>query len=182
MEFGGGGIFGLLVGIPTAAWALWQLQQVGRRWSQPEAHPIAKRLAASGQDAAAVASQIEQELAQPSVQKVGKTTVTPTWLFRQHGTGLDVVKLDQLLWIYQKVTQRRVNGVPAGKSYAVVLSDRAGHRFEIPASEAQTTEILHLLEAKAPWAINGYSDELQKIWNKDREELVTVVNERRAAA
>jgi hypothetical protein len=173
------GYVGLFLGLPCAALALWNLQKVGRRWGKPENHPIAKQLAKSG-DASTAAAQIEQELTDG--QKLGKVTVTPNWIMRQTTYGLDTVRLEDMVWFYQKVTTHRTNGIPTGKTYSTVLHDRSGKGFEFSAKEQQVEQIMNILYDKAPWAISGYSDDLQKMWNKQRNDLIATVDERRQAA
>jgi hypothetical protein len=176
-----GGYMGLALGLPCAALAIWNLQKVGRRWGKPENHPIAKQLSVAG-DAATIASQVEQEVSAPNTHTISNTTITPNWVFRKTTYSLDALRLEDLVWFYQKVTTHRTNGVPTGKTYSTVLFDRAGRTFEMNANESQVQEIMTILYDKAPWAISGFSDELQKMWKKERESMISAVDERRQAA
>jgi hypothetical protein len=176
-----GGYMGLALGLPCAALAIWNLQKVGRRWGKPENHPIAKQLSADG-DAATIASQVEQEVNAPNTHTISNTTITPNWVFRKTTYSLDALRLEDLVWFYQKVTTHRTNGVPTGKTYSTMLFDRAGRTFEMNANESQVQEIMTILYDKAPWAISGYSDDLQKMWKKERESMISAVDERRQAA
>jgi hypothetical protein len=63
-----------------------------------------------------------------------------------------------------------------------MLFDRAGRTFEMNANESQVQEIMTILYDKAPWTISGYSDDLQKMWKKERESMISAVDERRQAA
>jgi hypothetical protein len=63
-----------------------------------------------------------------------------------------------------------------------MIYDRDGRTFEIKAKEKQVEEIMTILYDKAPWAVSGYSDELQKLWQKERQTLIAAVDERRSAA
>jgi hypothetical protein len=172
-----GGYVGLFLGIPAAAIASWNLLRVLKRWGKPESHPIVKSLAKAG-DASAIASAIEQEL--PAAHKVGKTTITRNWLLQPTTYGLKTVALGDLVWFYQKVTSHSTNGIPTGKSYTTMIYDRDGRTFEIKAKEKQVEEIMTILYDKAPWAVSGYSDELQKLWQKERQTLIAAVDERRS--
>jgi hypothetical protein len=175
-DYKGIGYFGLAIGIPAAAIAAWNLLRVGQRWGKPEAHPIAKGLASAG-EASIVAATIEQEL--PTSHKVGKTTITRNWLLQPTSYGLKTLQLGDLVWFYQKVTSHSTNGIPTGKTYSTVMYDRAGRNFEIKGKEQQVGEIMTILYDKAPWAVTGYSDELQKMWQKQRQELIDAVDARR---
>jgi hypothetical protein len=173
------GYVALAIGVPCGALAIWNLTKVGRRWGKPENHPIAKQL---GTEPATVAATIEQEVAASNSHTIGKTTITSNWLFRPTTYGLQALRLEDLVWFYQKVTTHRTNGIPTGKTYSTVLYDRAGRSFEMNAKEAQVENVMTILYDKAPWAVTGYSDELQAMWKKQRASLVAQVDERRAAA
>jgi hypothetical protein len=175
-DYKGGGYFGLGIGIPAAAIAAWNLLRVGKRWGKPESHPIAKGLASAG-EASMVAATIEQEL--PTSHKVGKTTITRNWLLQPTSYGLKTLQLGDLVWFYQKVTSHSTNGIPTGKTYSTVMYDRSGRNFEIKGKEQQVGEIMTILYDKAPWAVTGYSDELQKMWQKQRQDLIAAVDARR---
>ncbi len=184
-DYKSNGYWGLAIGIPCLALSVWNLQKVGRRWGKPAQHPIAQQLGKMGDattDATTIAANIEQEITAPNTHKIGKVTITPSWVFRPTTYGLQALQLEDLVWFYQKVTTHRTNGVPTGKTYSTVLYDRAGRTFEMNSSEKQVTEILNILYDKAPWAISGYSDDLQKMWKKERTSLIAAVDERRMAA
>jgi hypothetical protein len=175
------GYFGLVLGLPCLGLAAWNLQKLTRRWGKPENHPLVKQFANRG-DLATVTAQIDAEMSDPATQKIGKITITPNWFFRPQAYGLDSLPLENLVWFYQKVTTHRTNGVPTGKTYSTVLHDRDGRNFEFSATEKQVDQVMNILYDKAPWAISGYSDEIQAMWRKQRSEMVATVDERRQAA
>jgi hypothetical protein len=53
---------------------------------------------------------------------------------------------------YKLVTQRRVNFIPAGKTYAAVLVFNGG-TVEVPGNQARADESLPYGALRAPWAI-----------------------------
>lgn len=177
------GYISLAVGLPLLALSLWNLQKVVRRRGKPEQHPIAKALSVKGTPET-VASQVEQEV-QSSFDKAtfGSTTLTKSWLFRPTSFRLNVTLLDQLVWVYKKVTTHRTYGIPIRKSWAAIVCDRNSHSLEIPfGKEEQVDQCLESLLKRVTWVISGHSSDVQTLWNKERPELIEAVDQRRRPA
>ncbi|MBE9032706.1 hypothetical protein IQ266_23495 [filamentous cyanobacterium LEGE 11480] len=173
------GYMGLVIGLPCAGFGVWNLLKLKKRKANPKVHPIVKQISGD-QDADTVVSTIEQSMS--AAQTIGKTTITHDWLFQPSFYGMKSVRLDHLVWFYQKVTTHKRYGIPIRKSYSTVLHDRAGRTIELAAKESQVSEVINLLYAKAPWAVTGYSDDLKKRWTKEREQMITAVDQRRQTA
>jgi hypothetical protein len=180
-DFYGIGYFGLGIGVPLAALALWNLNKVRQRRAAPQSHPLAKQLAKAG-DLEMVVSQIDQDHASGKTQQVGSMTVTPSWMMHASTYSMTAVPFKDLIWFYQKVTTHRVNGIPTRKSYTIVTCDRAGKTSELATNQHQIEQTVTLIQQKAPWAIAGYSDDLQKMWNKERDQMIQAVDQYRADA
>uniref|UniRef100_A0A7C3PG16 Uncharacterized protein n=1 Tax=Oscillatoriales cyanobacterium SpSt-418 TaxID=2282169 RepID=A0A7C3PG16_9CYAN len=176
------GYIGLAIALPLIALGSWNVSKVLKRRNNPTQHPIAKALAVAGEPEV-VAARVEQELqSDAGKQEILKTTLTRSWLFRPTYFGMDTVPLDQLTWIYKKVTTRRSYGIPVGKTYSAVVCDRSGKTIEIPGKEKQIDELLTSLCERAPWVVAGFSDELNQMWNRERTQFVEGVDLRRQQA
>lgn len=173
------GYMGLIIGIPGAGLSIWNLLKLKKRQAKPELHPIAQHIAGN-QDAITVIQQIDQEIA--AAHTIGKTTISRNWLFKPTLYGMDSVRLENLVWFYQKVTTHRTNGIPTGKTYATVVHDRHGKKYEFSGEAQQVSRIMETLYSKAPWAVSGYNDDLQKMWQKSRNDMISAVDQRRQAA
>lgn len=175
-----GGYFGLAIGLPCLILGVWNLQNVFRRWNSPERHPIGKSLARLGDSPERFAAQINSEV-QSETQNfsLGSLLITPSWLFRKKSFGLDIMKLDKVVWVYQKVTQHKRNGVHTGTTYTAVITDRQGVSIEIPANQQRVEQVIQEILNRAPWVIAGFSEELKKLWQSDRQKIFEVVDQRR---
>lgn len=152
--------------------------------SDPARHPIALRLQTLG-PGMDLAANIDQEMNSGQALKFGSSAVlTPSWLLGPGTFSLKLLRLQDLVWFYKKVTQHRVNFVPTGKTYSVVLWDRSKTTFLIEMGRNQTAgdALLQELVRRAPWAIAGYGADLQKLWVKDYRQVVAAVEERKARA
>lgn len=174
------GVLGLLFALVVGGGSLWGLFQVARWFNNPLSHPIARALGRSG-DAPAAVSSIDGELIAPH-QQFGNIHLTQSWLVRIEKNHLDATRFDDIVWVYKLVTQKRVNGIPAGTFYSVQIHDRHGVRIGLLGDEAQVGHMLTAVIQRAPWALAGHSTEIEKAWKKNRGAVVASVEQRRQAA
>lgn len=86
---------------------------------------------------------------------------------------------DELLWVYKKIIQHRVNGIPTGKTYALIVKKKNGEGFDIPMkNERAADEAIEYVSQKLPYVILGYHADLAKIYRKERSEMIYEVEKR----
>ena len=90
------------------------------------------------------------------------------FVFFQSGGASVVLRPTDLVWAYQIVTQRRVNFIPVGKTYAAVLRTADGLQYNLPMKKDQVQTLLAAIEAALPGVVLGYDKELEKLYRKDR--------------
>lgn len=180
-EFRTGGYIGLVVGIPLLLLGAFNLLRFLQRNGDPARHPAARALARYG-DPAQVAMGIDMQARNPAaLVTIGKNVrLTPGWLLRPTTFGLDVLRLEDIVWVYKRVTQHRVNFIPAGKTYALVINDRNRKALELQAGEKEVERAGIELAQRAPWIIAGYSAELEKTWRSNPAAIIQAVDQRRA--
>lgn len=174
-----GGVLGLVAAGLLLLLVVRNLHAWSSRRARADAHPIWRRLARLG-DARSLASQLDQETrgGDPQTFK-GGATVTRSWLLHRRTYGLGLVPLDRLVWIHKKVTKHKNTFITVGKSYEAVVCDRDGGQLSIRASEKAVDGLLGALAARAPWALAGWSADLEKAWKSRRAEVVAAVDARR---
>ena len=77
---------------------------------------------------------------------------------------------NKILWAYQNTTTHRTNGIKTGVTYSVVIfvdGEKSGYTIGVP-NEATAQEMLKKMNEMFPWVVVGYSDDLRKLFNKDR--------------
>ena len=80
----------------------------------------------------------------------------------------------KIMWAYQNTVTHRTNGVKTGTTYNVMVFDELapkGRTFSV-ANETVAQDVLNLYHATLPWIVVGYSDELKKLYNKDRAQFL----------
>ncbi len=83
---------------------------------------------------------------------------------------------NKMMWAYQNTVTHRTNGVKTGTTYNVmVFAETAPKGLTFPvANEAVAQDMLNYFNATLPWVVVGYSDELKKLYNKDRTQFLSL--------
>jgi hypothetical protein len=148
-----------------------------RRLQDPSSHPVVARVASWG-DPIAVAAEIERECRTPQIRSLGDWTITKNYLVQNSFLDFDVVRLEDLLWAYKRVTKKRVNFIPAGKDYHAILVCY-GAAVTVQGSEQQVDEVLRYASRRTPWAVFGYSADLENLFKRRPQDLCLAVEDRR---
>jgi hypothetical protein len=173
------GWVGLVVGIPLALLAFWNLWKWRERASDITAHPAVRALKVAGQPWQA-AQQIEGEL--PAAQEFNKLKVTASWVLAPTFFALHVRRLQDLVWVYGKVVRHYTYFIPTEKSWGIVICDANG-AFEVPLkSEEMMGEAVAAIVQRVPYVIAGHTPELEGLYNGKRAEFIAAVQQRKTQA
>lgn len=154
------------------AWRSW------RRISGQVDHPAVERARSWG-DLQVASAEVERELEMAVKDKQGPWTLTENYAVKRALLGFDIYRLENLAWGYKKAVKRRIYGIiPAGTTYAAELNFSDGSA-EITAKQKKVDELLALVGKRAPWALMGYSEELEKLFKSSRGEFMAEVMQRK---
>lgn len=90
------------------------------------------------------------------------------------GSDARAIPNNKMMWAYQNTVTHRTNGVKTGTTYNVMIFDEItpkGHTFAV-ANESIAQDMLTLINTTLPWVVVGYSDELKKLYNKERSQFL----------
>lgn len=87
----------------------------------------------------------------------------------------------ELVWAYMQITTHKRNFITVGKSYNVILRTKNGeqHNHSVK-KEAAAQNLLAELQRQLPGIIVGYDKEIEKLYHKNRAELIAQVEAGRA--
>jgi len=176
--FRDGGYLALAMGIALFGVCVFGIVRAIRRIRNPLKHPIMRALGRFGSPAD-IAGQIDAELLVDH-PKIDQLHLTPNWLVQASSSSLTATRIDDIVWAYKQVTQRRVNGVPAGKSYTAQIWDRHGVCITVAGSETFVNQAIESAARRAPWMLAGYNTDLEKAWKSNRAAVLATVDQRRA--
>lgn len=81
---------------------------------------------------------------------------------------------NKMLWAYQNTTTHRTNGVKTGTTYSVMIyvdGFKTSFNIGVP-DESTAQDILRRMNEVFPWVVVGYSDDLRKMFNRDRAQFL----------
>lgn len=139
--------------------------------------PVIQRVRKWG-DPVSLAVEIENEYRQSVECKSRGFHVTPKYLIQDSFFTFNVLRFQDLLWAYKKVTRHSVNLIPTGKTYEAILVFYGGSAT-VPGKQAGIDEILKSAREKSPWAFFGFSDELAGAFKHDTQKFCAAVEARR---
>lgn len=94
--------------------------------------------------------------------------LTKNYLIDKFG-GMQVAERKNVAWIYEKITKQ--NGITSGKSWLVYSTD-CKTPFHFAGFGKNHQELGEVLKEQFPHATFGYSNELAKQWNKNKEQFL----------
>ena len=96
------------------------------------------------------------------------------------GDTVNFAETRELMWVFKIVTQNRVYGIRAGKSYQIEVKLNDGSAMALPMkNDKKCDEVMAYIESLVPYIILGYNDEINKMYNHNPKELERIVDERR---
>jgi len=150
-----------------------------RRLSGQVDHPAVTRAKAWG-DLAVTSAEVERELEMAVKAKGGGWILTQNYAVKNARLSFNLFRLDNLVWVYKKATKRRVNFIiPAGTTYSAQLNFSDG-QAEVVGKQKKVDELLALASERAPWAVKGHSDDLEKLYKSSRNSFVAEVMKRKS--
>lgn len=111
---------------------------------------------------------------------VGGLRMNANLILIEQGANHYLHAAGELVWAYKGVTQHRVNGVPTGKSYNLIMVMRDRTTRSVTMQENQVDEQLQKINALIPNVVLGYDEELGKLFNSKSPELMTALSNRLA--
>ncbi len=176
-SFRAGGYWGIGIGLVLLALLAWKARPAWHGLQEPGSHPLAVRVGKWG-SAVDTSAAIEREWRAPGNKRMGRWTITPRYLIQSALFRFNVLRFEDLLWAYKKVTKHSVNFIPTGKTYQAIVHAYGGSA-ELAGSQKNVDEMLQEAARRAPWAIVGFSAEIQQAFLKKNRDFCTAVEERR---
>lgn len=155
-------LLGVIATLAVAAW----LVLTSRGWlAAPHTHPALRRASAWGDLRALDAAVAEDRL---GALNLAGWELGRRFLVRSSLLGLELHRLDELLWAYGEVTKKKLYYViPAGQTQALVLRWR-DRTVRIDCKEAVMLGALEQVVAGQPWIMVGWSKDAETFYDRQR--------------
>ncbi|MGD8322636.1 MAG: hypothetical protein PVJ02_19450, partial [Gemmatimonadota bacterium] len=148
-----------------------------RTMQDPTSHPLIERVQAWG-DPIGVAAAAQRESRSPRVKGRNGWILSDQFLMRSTFFTFDLLRLSDLLWAYKKVTKHSINFIPTGKTHEAVLICYGG-AATVEGSEKTVDEVLAFACERTPWAVFGFTKDLEGVFNGSTDEFCAAVEQRK---
>jgi hypothetical protein len=175
--FRDGGFFAIGIAVAVLGCLIFFARPVWFRLKDLSLHPAFQRIKNWG-EIHATSMEGENEFKASIRYKAPRVRVADRYAFKNGFFSFNVFRFHDLAWGYKLVTQRRVNFIPVGKTYAAVLVFNGGS-LQIPGKQDKVDEMLQYAATRAPWAIFGFSDQLKAHLKQNPAEFHAQIEARR---
>jgi hypothetical protein len=153
------------------------------RQTRPESHPVVKALSRYG-NAEDFRMRVDSELSAEGESEVfgrglSKLRITSNWLVYTTPFTTRIMRIEDVLWGFQRVVKHYHNGIPTGKTFSAVIRDAQGQSMEVGGKKDTVPALIESLQKRMPWALMGHTPELEKRWKSGRTHLIQELQERR---
>lgn len=99
--------------------------------------------------------------------------VSRKYIMAPEGHNTMFAESKELLWVYKHITEHRTYGIKTGETYALMLCMRDGIQHTIKLKKkTDAEEIMDRIHQVLPYVFLGYSDDIKRIYNKDRGQMI----------
>jgi hypothetical protein len=177
VDFQTPGYIGMAFGLILIMFVLGFGLRAWLRFRDVSRHPVIQRCQKWG-DIGAISSAVEREFPGAIRYNCHGHSLTDNFIVVNTFFTFNLLRFQDLLWAYRSITKRYVYFLPAGKSHAAILICYGG-ACTFMASEPLVLEILRFASIWAPWAIIGYSKQLDDLFRKQTNTFCQTVEARR---
>jgi hypothetical protein len=176
-SFRAGGYWAIAIGLAFLTLLAWKARPAWRGFEDPGSHPLAARVGKWGSPVDTAAA-IEREWRAPGTKRIGEWTLTERYLVQSALFRFNVLRFEDLLWAHKKVIKHSIDLIPTGKTYEAIVHCYGG-TAELPGSQKKVDEMLQEFGRRVPWAVVGFSAEIQQLFVKQNRDFCAAVEERR---
>ncbi|MDF2587022.1 MAG: hypothetical protein K0S41_863 [Anaerocolumna sp.] len=98
-----------------------------------------------------------------------------TWTFYTKGCKTYMIENKDIVWAYLEETTHRVNGIKSGVSKSLILYNQKKKKLAIPMKKSNyVNSVLGIYSHTQPHMVIGFSEELNKCFNKDFETFLRI--------
>lgn len=164
----------IVVCLIGAGLLIWGIIRICRAASGASLKSFRKAIAAEGYSESMVESDYNSA---QSFTKDGSIKIGRLFIYYMSGSAPKAIPVNKIQWAYQITTTHRRNGIKTGTTYSIMIYVESGERLSITLAvpnEAVSQAILEKMGATFPWVVVGFSDEIKRLFNKDRAQFLAL--------
>lgn len=165
----------IIVSLGGLALLTWGIVRIYRAATGSYLKKFRKAIAAEGCTESSVESDFNSA---QSFTKNGSIKIGRLFIYDLSGSTPTAIPVSKIMWAHQVTTTHRTNGIKTGTSYSVMIYiEGSGKSSSVSLSvpnEAMSQAILQKINASFPWVVVGFSEEIKRLFNKDRAQFLAL--------
>ena len=165
----------IIVFLGGLALLTWGIVRIYRAATGSYLKKFRKAIAAEGFTEASVESDFNSA---QSFTKNGSIKIGRLFIYDLSGSTPTAIPASKMMWAHQVTTTHRTNGIKTGTSYSVIIYvEGSGKSSSVSLSvpnEAMSQAILQRINTSFPWVVVGFSEEIKRLFNKDRAQFLAL--------
>lgn len=105
--------------------------------------------------------------------------LTSTHVFLIRPTGLKAIRNEELLWAYKYVQKKKSLFITVSKTYSLVVNTM-NESINTTMPEKEVDAALEALAIKMPWVVCTFTEELKKMYKKDRDGFKQMITHKKS--
>ena len=163
----------IIVALVGLGFLIWGIVHICRAATGAYLKNFRKAIAAEGCTESTVESDFNYA---QSFTKNGNIKIGRLFIYDVSGPFPKAIPASKMMWAYQVTTTHRTNGIKTGTSYSVLIyveHEKNSVTLSVP-NEAVSQAILEKINATFPWVVVGFSEEIKRLFNKDRAQFLAL--------
>jgi len=162
--------FAFLGGVLLIVWGIYRIIKGSKGGYLKK---LEKDYTAAGYTESTVASDFNHGFA---MNKKANFKIGRLMIYYQLGSEFRAIPANKIMWAYLNRVTHRTNGIKTGTSYNIMLMvEGAKTDYSLGVdNEQMALDILEKIDQMFPWVVVGYSDELKRMYTKDRAAFVNL--------
>ena len=184
--------FGIIISLAIIACALYGFYLVYSRTTNIYNYPAIKKFLAA-KDSDSIIKLFINEMNSPATEFgfgfLTRGRITENFVIFESFYRFWWIHFTEIVWVYPKQTKKSVNLIPMGTTHGAVIYLSDGKKIELefnsndilmfsPSGHSESVDFLMAIKKIAPFAVYGYSIEIQSLWNHDRKKFIAEVQNR----
>lgn len=160
----------LLIGLVLVIWGIYLIVRAATGKSLKH---LRNAIAAEGCSETTADADFQAAVA---ITKNGSIKVGRLFTYYMAGAVPKALPNSKMMWAYQTTTTHRTNGIKSGTTYSVnifLYGVKNPVALSMP-NEATTQAMLERLHKSFPWVVVGFSNDLKRLFNKDRQQFLSL--------
>lgn len=121
-----------------------------------------------------VLGELQGDFDSQRIVKIGRMQASSNGIILNLHYKTIVLPMEDVLWAYKLTTKNKRYGITVSKSHLLKIATKQ-KIWKVGMSSVKVDQAINQISILAPWLILGYSDEIERMWNGNRTQMIELV-------